>query len=470
VSALGEKSAVKRTPHWTDAGAVAFARFAMSIMMAADAVLAPSILTDFSGNASDATLLSSMTYATVAALALPFAQLSDRLGRSFVFVMGCLIFILGQLGIGFAPNFETFLFMRVVQGIGAAAQMITVLSILTELYPASSWGRVLGLNTAFMYMGTLLGPYLAGLLSEHAGWRMVYFVGAGISTLSALCAASRFGFRPQKRDRTVGFDGIGTVLVILSMAGLVHGGAHWAEAWGRGLLAFGAVMLVVYVIWEKRARFAQTDISLFVENRVFRYGCAVQVLDNVAGFATTMLLSFYLQFVLLRSAPDTGMILMIMPLLMATLSPVYGRLADRFDPRCVSACGMLGVCLGLVGGICIPWISSLWLVVGMAACVGAGTACFNTANMKLIFRSVPPEKNGMAAGMVGGLRILGMVGSLLLAGMSMVTFMGGQEVSTETAHELVTSMQVSFCAFTVLGLFAVFLTLRAKPRSGKTAQ
>jgi MFS family permease len=68
------------------------------------------------------------------------------------------------------------IWFRILQGIGGAVLFGTGVAILTSVFPIEERGKVLGINVAAVYIGTSLGPFLGGFLTEHSGWRSIFIV------------------------------------------------------------------------------------------------------------------------------------------------------------------------------------------------------------------------------------------------------------------------------------------------------
>jgi MFS family permease len=118
----------------------------------------------------------------VAVFTLPGATLTpvlgvlgDRLGRKRVLVPSLLLFAVAGTACGFARDFELLLWLRLLQGMGAAALGALNLTLVGDLY--SGWKRatVMGYNASVLSMGTAIYPIVGGALAL-VGWFYPFFL------------------------------------------------------------------------------------------------------------------------------------------------------------------------------------------------------------------------------------------------------------------------------------------------------
>src|SRR5690606_2037299 len=151
------------------------------------------------------------------------------------------------------------------------------------------------------------------------------------------------------------------------------------------------------------------------ENRVFAYSNLAALINYSATFAITFILSLYLQHVKLLTPSQTGMVLVIEPLLQALLSPAAERLSDRIEPRILSSIGMSLTVLGLAGLIFISSDTHIYYIVICLAILGVGFALFSSPNVNAIMSSVDHKFYGIASAMQATMRLVGQMLSMGIA-------------------------------------------------------
>jgi MFS family permease len=244
--------------------------------------------------------------------------LADRYGRRPVLIPSLLVYGLAGGAVVLAPGFWTLVVLRVVQGAAAAGLITLAITLIGDTFEGAQRNAIMGLNGAFLSVGTGVYPLLGGLLSE-VDWRApfaIYLVGVPVGLL-----ALRILEEPELGERATGLAYITGALDAL-----------------RGLES-----LVLYA----------TAFAIFV----VLYG----------GVLTT--LPFLLDADLGLSAFAIGAILTASSAATAVSSSVNGRLARRFSNAWIIAIGVVALGLGLAG---LAWAPTPGLAAVAILPFGAG--------------------------------------------------------------------------------------------------
>ena len=142
-------------------------------------------------------------------------RLSDRLGRRSTFVAGMGLFLLGSVLCGFSTSVPMLVAFRVLQGLGAGAVQPTTLTISSDLYTLEERAAIQSVFTGAWGLASVIGPVVGGLLTEHLGWRSVFWVNVPVGLLAV--AMLRRGYRDPPRKEQRRFELGGPVLGALSM-------------------------------------------------------------------------------------------------------------------------------------------------------------------------------------------------------------------------------------------------------------
>ena len=126
--------------------------------------------------------LQGLAFALIYSVAgLPLGRLADLAPRRFVIILGVLIWSLGTVACGFAPNFLALFGARILVGIGEAALAPAAISMISDLFPPSRRGLAVGVFLMGMTVGGGVAITLGGLILQGANeglFKAIPFVGA----------------------------------------------------------------------------------------------------------------------------------------------------------------------------------------------------------------------------------------------------------------------------------------------------
>ncbi|MEU7885789.1 MFS transporter [Microbispora bryophytorum] len=116
--------------------------------------------------------------------ALLFAHLTDRFGRTRIFLVTLALYLAATLATAFSHHAWDFYLCRFFTGMGIGGEYAAVNSAIDELIPSRVRGRVdLAVNGSF-WLGTVLGALIAipvlnmSMLPTDLGWRLLFGLGA----------------------------------------------------------------------------------------------------------------------------------------------------------------------------------------------------------------------------------------------------------------------------------------------------
>ncbi|MGQ9521670.1 MAG: MFS transporter [Anaerolineae bacterium] len=401
----------------------------------------------------------STTYLLASAMFLvPFGKLADLHGRKRIFVWGLVVYGAGSLLSGLASSVGTLIASRVVQGVGGAMIFGTGVAILTSVFPPQERGRVLGLNVAAVYVGLSVGPFLGGVLTQHWGWRSIFFLNAPLAALIAALAAWKLQGEWRAADGK-GFDQVGSVLYGLGLVALIYGFSRLPSAFGAALTLSGILVLALFALWEQRARTPVLELSLFRHNPAFTFSNLAALINYSATSAVGFLLSLYLQSVRDIPPQQAGLILLAQPVVQALFSPLAGWASDRVEPRIVASIGMGLTVVGLALLCRLTLSTAIPYITGVLALLGFGFALFSSPNTNAVMSSVDRSHYGVASATLATMRLTGQMLSMGIVMLIFALLMGGTSVTPETAPQSLSSARIAFSVFAALCLLGVLASL-----------
>ena len=445
---------------------VCVAHFLMPFMMSAVGVALPAIGRDFNASAVQLGLIETTYVLSAAIFLLAMGRLGDIHGRRRMFVFGVVVFTVagGLLSIGW--SIESLIGFRFLQWMGGSMVMATSMAIVVSVFPPEQRGRALGVAIASVYAGISCGPLVGGFLVSAFGWRSIFYLSVPLGLMAWLTAVFRMrGEWAEAKGEP--FDWAGSIVYAFAVLALILGASNLDRGlWAWGVLALSAMGLAMFIVLETRNPFPLLNIRLLTGNRVFALSNLAALFDYAATFGVTFFMSLYVQFVQGMTPRQAGLVLIAQPLTQTVLSPLAGRLADRYSAPWVATCGMALCALGLAFAATLAAASPLSQIFVILVLLGTGFAFFSTPNMSTIMGSVEPRYLGIAAGLSSSMRTLGMMNSMIIITIIFSMLMRGEPVTPETQPQFLLSMRSALSVFCVLCLLGIVCSLgRVKKRS-----
>jgi EmrB/QacA subfamily drug resistance transporter len=213
-------------------------------------------------------------------------KLADNFGRTRVFLACVIVFTVGSVLCGLAPNIYLLIVFRVVQALGGGGIMPSAIGIIAEEFPDTR-PRMIGLFMSIFPVGGIIGPNLGGFIVEHWSWRDCFLVNLPLGVLVVLALARRLRHAEQTDRKPLDLAGAGifAVAIVALLSALTFQGqdpAYWRTAPFWLLLGVSAGTLVVFVWHERRVEDPVIDPRLVARHPFlavnlynFMYGACV---------------------------------------------------------------------------------------------------------------------------------------------------------------------------------------------------
>ena len=370
-------------------------------------------------------VLGSFLLAAIVVL-LPFGHLADRYGKRRFFIWGNGIFAITSLAACFAPSLPCLIAARAAQGIGSAMTFATAMSILTLVIPKERRGWAMGWNVATVYTGLTLGPVVGGFLNYYYGWQSIFLLLSLLGT-AAFFTARCFIQTEWCEESRCAWDKPGAFLYGTAVILIIYGLSQLlSQPLAPYLLLAGLLLLGVFFRYEQHTAHPLLPVNLLRTNRSFSLSCLAALLNYCATFATSFPLSLYLQSILGFSSRSAGLILLSQPIIMALLSPMMGKLSDKYAPTKLASWGMAVITVGLTGFALTVHSLSFYLLIPMLLITGTGFALFAAPNNNAIMSAVDKKHYSLAASLLSTVRLVGQVISVAIMNLILSLTWSGQ--------------------------------------------
>ena len=125
-----------------------------------------------SASMTQLTLTTAMIGLAVGQLLL--GPLSDKFGRKIPLIISLVIYIISTILIVYAPNIESMIVLRVIQGLSSAGSVVISRAVATDLYRGREMTRFFGLLMTINGIAPIISPILGSLLLEYISWKGVF--------------------------------------------------------------------------------------------------------------------------------------------------------------------------------------------------------------------------------------------------------------------------------------------------------
>lgn len=337
---------------------------------------------------------------TLASLILLGGSLGDKFGRRRVFLIGVAWFALASVGCGLAPNMETLIAARALQGVGGALLTPGSLALISSSFRREDRGAAIGAWSGLGGLAAALGPLLGGFLAEQT-WRAVFLINVPIAVLVAVVTVLKV---PESRNQYAppGLDVTGTTLAVIGLAATTFGLTDLSNnGMSPGALiavAAGIAAFVGLIAVERRSSAPLVPPALFTDN-IFRIANLITLLIYGALGVVFLLLVLQLQTVAGFSPVAAGSALLPFTAVMLLFSAKAGALAGRRGPRLPLAVGAaiaaIGVLLMLRVGADASWLAD---VFPAAVTFGMGMTLIVAPLTSAVLGAAPDDLAGAASG------------------------------------------------------------------------
>jgi EmrB/QacA subfamily drug resistance transporter len=401
---------------WGIAASVAFAAFMTKLDTYIVNITLPTIARYFNVGTSEAshTIIAYLVVGT--STLLFFGRLGDRFGLRKIFVWGYGLFTVGSVLCALSCSIVMLVGSRLVQGLGGAMLISSGYAIIPKFLPADKTGWAFGILSTSAMLGVIIGAPLGGFINGYLTWHWIFLINIPVGIVAILVAlrslpADSEGASPDSELKK-GNDITGTLLSFLGLSVLLYA-LTTGEEWGWtssviiGLLFFSLLMIVAFVIWEKRCSCPMIDFALF---RNSRFACAT--LAAFFGYmlmgGNAFLMPFYLELVKNLSTVSVGMLLLVNSAASLILGLVAGRLSDRISPSFLTTVAMASAALSSFFFSESLRLPGLVPVVVFLAWFGVSYGMFVAPNNNQAMSAMPENESGMGSGIFNTVNTLGL--------------------------------------------------------------
>ncbi|WP_057811070.1 MFS transporter [Furfurilactobacillus siliginis] len=309
-----------------------------------------------------------------ACLTIPLGRMADIFGRSKLYVIGLVLFLLGSLFSGIAQSVAVLIIGRGIQSIGAAIVFPASMTIGISQVSLSKRTVVIGMLGVTQGLASALGPTIGGAVTQYLGWRGIFLINVPFAIVAIIMCMKLLSFAPTKQEG-VKIDFGGMVLSMITLFSLILAltkGQSWGWQNGRIIILFiiSAVTVVAFVLVEQRVAQPMMPLSLF-KDKQFTGAVLTIILAQIALVALLVLMPSFFTNVMHKDELQAALMITPTSVMIFVLSPISGTMITKLGPRVVILAGSLLMTAGYVVLSTLS-IDVYWHVFLAAVLIGAG--------------------------------------------------------------------------------------------------
>ena len=285
------------------------------------------------------------------------AFLMKRFSTRQLFISAMLFLLAGSVVAACAMNFGMLLTGRMIQAVGAGIILPLMMTVIVYLFPEERRGAIMGKVGFAIIFAPAIAPTLAGFIIDYLSWRWLF-----ISLIPFIVIIIVLAYKYLMNVNEGAKSKIDLISLIYSTFGfglLLFGfSSAGSRGWDDGVIltTIGAGLIISILFCQRQLSSQDPLLNLSVfRYKMYSMTTIINVAITIIMYADLILLPMYLQDGRGFSALDAGLLLLPGAIINAFLSPVTGKLFDKYGAKPLFIFGLVLVAL------------SMWLVIDLSS-------------------------------------------------------------------------------------------------------
>lgn len=361
----------------------------------------PSLMTEFMVGTSTVQWITTGYLLILAAIIPASSFLKRRFPLRTLFMVAMSFFLAGTVLSAIAPTFFILLLGRLVQGLGTGIALPLMFNIILEQVPNQQLGMMMGIASLITGMAPAVGPSLGGMLVSSYGWRMIFVALLPLLLLAFIMGS--FSIRQVSQIEKSDFQFVDYLFLVVGFACFIFATSQasnygWLSRQVLGLFGGSFLCLIVFGYRSLHCKNPLIHLEAF-KYLPFSLSVLVLVLTQATCLGLGYLIPNFAQLVLHEEAFVAGCLLLPGCIVGAVLSPISGRLLDRFGPAKPILTGNICIIIATVGFALLSNQLSvmIFLLFYLFFSLGQGFSVGNTMTngLKQLPKQLNPDGNAI---------------------------------------------------------------------------
>ncbi|HIV82282.1 MAG TPA: DHA2 family efflux MFS transporter permease subunit [Candidatus Salinicoccus merdavium] len=398
------------------------------------------------------------------------AFLIDRFSTRGLFLTAIGLFGLGTAIAATAQIYPVLLLARIVQASGSGIMLPLLMTVLLAIIPVNKRGTAMGMIGIVIAFGPAIGPTLSGFLLEFFSWRSLFII---VLPIVAVTMITAYLFLHNVTDlRKPKIDIISIVLSSVGFGSFLYGfsiasNEGWTSPVVLTSLTAGIIVIGLFVWRQLILETPMLEFRVF-KFKIFTLAIIISMTVMVSLIGAETLLPLFMQNVLEFTPLESGLMLLPGAVVIGIMSPITGRLYDRYGAKwlALTGLGIVTVTTFMFTNLSLDTTFTYLTVIYAIRMFGLSMALMPVITSAL--NQLPPKWYSHASAMTNTMQqisaAIGTAMLITLVSMGANRFIHGEDMPQELAERAaqVVGFEWAFMGSTLLAFTAFILAMFMK--------
>lgn len=384
----------------------------------------------------------------------------------FITAMGT--FSVGTFICAISPSFFLLMTGRVIQAAGAGVMMPLMMTIFLFMFPIEKRGTAMGMVGLVIGFAPALGPSISGWLVEHFDWRSIFYVVLPLAIMNVIIAY--FVMKNITKRTYPKVDILSILYSTLGFGGILYGFSSagnngWTDQLVLVSLAIGLITLALFITRQFTLKEPILEFRVF-KNKIFTITMIIGMIGFIGLISAETILPIYMQNMAGFTPFESGLMILPGALLMGIMSPINGRIFDRFGARYLVMIGLflLTITSLLYTNLSVDTSFTYLTIVFAVRMFGISMIMMpsTTAGLNQLSYRLIPHGSAMTNTMR---QVAASIGTALLITIMTVTALGTGKEATVTGQ--IHGVNMAFYVATATSFLGLILAFFVKDKASK---
>lgn len=433
---------------------------ASSMLATALTTALPSMIRDFHITLTTGQWLTS-GYSLAMGIMMPLtAFLINRFPTKNLYITAIICFIAGLVLCVLAPNFPVLMCGRILQASGNGILTSMAQVILLTIYPSEQRGSVMGWYGLSVGAAPVIAPALAGILVDHFGWKMIFYIAIAFMMVSLIFAINVFDNVLDTMKKK--FDVFSFIVSAFAFGGITLGigniGSYpFASVQVLVILSIGIIASIVFI--HRQLHLQEPFLELrILKNKEYALSVIGSMLLYLIMMGSSVILPLYVQTIMGYSATVSGLVTLPGSVAMAIVSPCAGKIFDKVGMKVLFVTGAVCMTLSSLGMAFITMQTPVWLPAfyNVIRCTAIG--CLMMPFVTWGTTSMSGESTAHATALLTSLRtVSGALGSAVFVGI--MTYVGQNSAASHGETAAIHGLNVTFFIMSAVNVLLILIAV-----------